>query len=591
LALFDLGAQMIDGGRRGLGACVKIAIIAALLAGATGYAPTPAHGYAPVIEVQPGPSGARFDPPQARRREPQGGGERRGETPPRRRGKSGAAPLAQSEKPTAAKAELPLFLIVSIADQQVTVYNHDGVVARSAVSTGVPGHPTPRGVFTILGRERYHRSNIYSGAPMPLMQRVTWSGIAMHVGVVPGHPASHGCIRLPADFAARLWGLTKIGERIVISPHDLAPVEFAHPMLPTPTFVPQTAPEKPAPPPATQPDQATRPDQGAPAPGQQGAPAPVQQGAPAVADLAPPRLNPRQYAEQLKAKAASEAAAAAKAVKEATVAAATAKEQASGAAAELRAAEAAQATLQAKAERAAAALEAARAGQEPALLASRQPDSPTGGKTGKATSGLSLEKAQAAKDAAEAAAREALARLDAARTASASREAQAGDALARLEAATAAARAAVEAEAAARRRLMPLSVLISRKDRRIYARQGLAPIFDAPLTLRDPEKPIGSHLLIATAANADGSGLRWTAVSIRAGDDLEARKNARPEDVALPAALPPGPSDALQRIELTPDIRDRIAERLWVGASIIVSDQPQSGETGNIGTDVTIKFR
>jgi len=64
------------------------------------------------------------------------------------------------------------------------------------------GHPTPKGVFTIIGRERYHRSNIYSDAPMPFMQRITWSGIAMHLGVVPGHPASHGCIRLPAGFAA-----------------------------------------------------------------------------------------------------------------------------------------------------------------------------------------------------------------------------------------------------------------------------------------------------------------------------------------------------------------------------------------------------
>src|SRR5262249_53189476 len=88
------------------------------------------------------------------------------------------------------------------------------------------------GVFTILQRERWHQSNIYSGAPMPLMQRITWSGVALHAGVVPGYPASHGCIRLPYEFARRLWGLTKTGERVVISQREVKPFEFSHPWLP-----------------------------------------------------------------------------------------------------------------------------------------------------------------------------------------------------------------------------------------------------------------------------------------------------------------------------------------------------------------------
>src|SRR4029078_11065256 len=95
----------------------------------------------------------------------------------------------------------PLFAILSLSDQHISVYNSAGLINRSKVSTGMPGHRTPMGIFSILGRERYHSSNIYSGAPMPFMQRITWSCVAMHLGVVPGYPASHGCIRLPAGAA------------------------------------------------------------------------------------------------------------------------------------------------------------------------------------------------------------------------------------------------------------------------------------------------------------------------------------------------------------------------------------------------------
>src|SRR5262249_27322816 len=109
----------------------------------------------------------------------------------------------------------PLFAVVSLADQHVTFYDANGLWARGQVATGVPGHPTPTGVFTILEKERWHRSNIYSGAPMPFMQRVTWTGVALHEGVVPGgRPASHGCIRMHPDFARQMFSLTKEGQRV-----------------------------------------------------------------------------------------------------------------------------------------------------------------------------------------------------------------------------------------------------------------------------------------------------------------------------------------------------------------------------------------
>jgi lipoprotein-anchoring transpeptidase ErfK/SrfK len=121
----------------------------------------------------------------------------------------------------------PLHIVISIKKQQLTLYAGGVPFAHSRVSTGVPGHPTPQGVFSILEKQIYHESNIYSAAPMPYMQRITWSGVAMHQGVVPNHPASHGCIRLPADFARRLWGITKVGARVIIAQDDVALAEIS----------------------------------------------------------------------------------------------------------------------------------------------------------------------------------------------------------------------------------------------------------------------------------------------------------------------------------------------------------------------------
>ena len=121
----------------------------------------------------------------------------------------------------------PMHVVISIKKQQLTLYSGGVPVARSRVSTGVPGHPTPQGIFTILEKQIYHESNLYSAAPMPYMQRITWSGVAMHQGVVPNHPASHGCIRLPADFARRLWGITRVGARVIIAQDDVPLTEIS----------------------------------------------------------------------------------------------------------------------------------------------------------------------------------------------------------------------------------------------------------------------------------------------------------------------------------------------------------------------------
>ena len=144
------------------------------------------------------------------------------------------APKSNESEPKAKSQEVAkgtLQIIISIADQRISVYDDGTLIARSSVSTGVQGHPTPIGVFSIIGKELWHRSNIYSAAPMPYMQRITWSGIALHAGVLPGRPASHGCIRLANDFAIRLWRLTKRGTRVIIAHHDVHPVQIASPRL------------------------------------------------------------------------------------------------------------------------------------------------------------------------------------------------------------------------------------------------------------------------------------------------------------------------------------------------------------------------
>ena len=128
-------------------------------------------------------------------------------------------------------AKGPLLIVISIADQRISLYDNGALVARSSVSTGVRDHPTPLGVFSVISKSIFHRSNIYSAAPMPYMQRITWSGIALHAGVLPGYPASHGCIRLTNDFAIKLWHLTKRGTRVIIAHDDVRPVEVSNPRL------------------------------------------------------------------------------------------------------------------------------------------------------------------------------------------------------------------------------------------------------------------------------------------------------------------------------------------------------------------------
>ncbi|MFO0992386.1 MAG: L,D-transpeptidase [Hyphomicrobiales bacterium] len=125
----------------------------------------------------------------------------------------------------------PVAIIVSLPDQLVHVYRNGIRIAVSTCSTGKPGHETPTGVFTILQKDRNHHSSTYNEAPMPNMNRLTWSGVALHAGQLPGYPASHGCVRLPLEFSKLLFTVTHVGTAVIIANAHSQPNQVTHPGL------------------------------------------------------------------------------------------------------------------------------------------------------------------------------------------------------------------------------------------------------------------------------------------------------------------------------------------------------------------------
>ena len=403
-----------------------------------------------------------------------------------------AARQARSAPPTEATAPRdagePIMAIVSIKTQQVTFYDAEGWILRAPVSTGTKGRETPAGIFAVLEKDKDHHSSLYDDAWMPNMQRITWNGIALHGGPLPGYAASHGCVRMPYGFAEKLFDKTRIGMRVIISPDDAAPVEFSHPAL----FVPS---------------------------------------AEAVA-AAPTR------AEAL----AREAEEAAKTANEAEKAAATAARETASLMASLRKLEWLKTRADAElafADKTLAAAKTdqakARAEEQKQKAAPRAAEAGTQLDTAKADAKSKLDAAAAAKDAAKAA------------------QTKKADT----------AKAAIEAKLA----LEPVSVYISRATQKLYVRRNThkrwsdgGEVFDAtielPVTIRDPDKRIGTHVFTAMARN--DAGLHWTAVTIDNGDDAK---------------------DALDRITIPQDVLDRIAPTVLPRSSIIVSDEPLSRET------------
>ncbi len=496
-------------------------------------------------------------------------------TPKKRVVRKRRAPAAETSSETApegAKKAVPeksgpqgfVYAIVSLPDQHMNVYDATGRIASTRVSTGQSGYRTPSGIYSVIGKSRYHRSNIYSGAPMPWMQRITWSGIAMHAGVVPGYPASHGCIRLPYSFAPVMFNLTKTGARVVVVSRDTAPVDFAHDFLPLPKMQPVTAGAQ-----------------------QAAGEAPVKLASvesemttAAVPAAAPTLLNPIAYAGVLKDTALADKTAAEQAAKEALAAAQTAGAEARQAVDDIRTGETAVAAAEAKI----AAIDARVAAPvaQPVAAASATTETPPG-EADRATAQSELDRARAAL--AEARAREA---------------AKTQGAFAAVEAwkrAAAAASVASDLVDEAERRRSQVSVFISRKEGRIFIRQNWKEVWEAPVTFRDPDRPLGTHIYTATDAAADGSAVKWTAITIPAEGQPPKEAVARGKDKDRQAAaqvadapVPETAAGALDRIELPAGARERIAELLWTGGSLIVSDQPRSYEMGEY-TDFIVLTR
>src|SRR5712691_9463327 len=140
-------------------------------------------------------------------------------------GDHAAARSARTESPVelvqSRIAGEPVTAVVSLRDQRVTIYDATGWILRAPVSSGQKGRETPAGIFSVIQKEAEHYSNLYDDAYMPHMHRITWSGIALHGGPLPGYAASHGCIRLPYDFAARLFEATRMGLRVIVAPGDV----------------------------------------------------------------------------------------------------------------------------------------------------------------------------------------------------------------------------------------------------------------------------------------------------------------------------------------------------------------------------------
>ncbi len=352
--------------------------------------------------------------------------------------------------------------IISIRTQELTLYADGVPVVRSQVATGVPEHPTPTGIFSVIDKERYHASNIYSGAPMPFMQRLTNSGVALHLGVVPGHPASHGCIRLPEDFARRLWVTTEVGARVLIAQDEIAPVPFENERL--------FALRRPAAPVVTSP-------QSAPAPEGMPAAAPAD-GASDEKPLAPEGQSAKSDPVQLAA---------------------------------------------------------AEAPNKPILRATIDASDPGPGPAKPSEPQLKPG---------------------------------------------------------------PISVFISRQERRLFVRKGFDPVLDVPVVIERPDQPLGTHLFTALGFKEDGVHLRWNLVTMPASAAIErdaapirgSRRGGDREAPVIETRPAPNAADALARITIPEDAAQRISELMSPGASLIVSDYGLGRETGKY-TDFIVVTR
>jgi lipoprotein-anchoring transpeptidase ErfK/SrfK len=470
-----------------------------------------------------------------------------------------AAKNESARKETSAKPHGPLIIAISIEQQRMRVYDSNGLFAESPVSTGMKGHSTPMGVFSVIQKNKMHRSNIYSGAPMPYMQRLTWSGIALHAGVLPGYPASHGCIRMPTAFAVKMWSWTRMGARVIITPGAITPTNFSHPVLVAQKVVPQ-------------PLIADDPMTDAPAiKGDKGADA----GADARTMNAQASLDLRSTIGHARAQAHTADATSAMPAAGGQVTMSDARPSNADMSAQAPASEPVKAEADkggnAKTDDAAGvkaeapATEAAKA-EETKALETKAPEVAPAAKSQTATTTPAVAP---------------VFKKDPARLPGAEK--------------------AVAVKPEPPRRPGQIAVFVSRKDSKLYVRENFKPQFSVPVTIAPGDRPLGTHVFTAETDKSDPNLLRWSVVSLparhvaRADEDQRVARRKIAGGVLTetrPLSQPNSPAEALDRISIPQDAMTRIAELLITGSSIVVSDLgiAQGGETGE-GTDFIVPLR
>ncbi len=468
----------------------------------------------------------------------------------------------------------PLQIFISIDQQKLHLYS-DGIhVADTSVATGVPRLPTPLGVFSVIQKQVFHRSNIYSNAPMPFMQRITWSGVAMHEGEGIGHRASHGCIRMPRDFAVRLYHVTRLGVPVFIANRELTPTDFADSHL----FVHRDRAPEPAP-----------------------------AAAPAVSDAAP----------AAPAAAASPAVLGLRVGTDGSVAQRTAVADAAKSAPPVSDAPQSVTLLPKPATEAGATPTAAVAdAAKSAPLASDVPQ--TAAPAPKPATETSAAASPDPKADPPAAASSGVPAAPAATPVSVSVSAAPAPTPVSATAPAAPATAALDpsvpmppAEPPSLLRTAPASkapiaIFVSRKEKKIYVRQDFAPLFQAPVTIADPDKPFGTIAFTALDyAGDDHTTLRWNVVVFPAEPPKVKRKAERETryerymrgrrrvvESEKPADLSPPetPAEALARISIPQAAIDDISSLIVPGSTLIISDHGLGEETGE-GTNFVVVTR
>jgi hypothetical protein len=437
-----------------------------------------------------------------------------------------------------------MLAVVSLGDQRVTIYGPNGPIMQGPVSSGATPNDTPVGIYSVLQKNREHYSNRYDDAAMPFMQRITWTGIALHGGALPGYPASHGCVRLNQDFARQLFDKTKLGMRVIVSRNNMAPAPISHPLL----FKPAPFRDNIA---VLSPAAITGPTTTDAGPND------------------PPELSTRTAT--LQAIMTAKAAEADELGKKVDAARVVVKQKTR---------ESARATKAVRtAERAHKNAIDWLADAEKDLARAKKPSAVTRAEEQKTKATAKIAETKAKLDAVTAENAPALEEMKRAEEA--------------FKAADAEQKTAAAAARDAERKLSPVSVFVSLKTKKLYVRQAFEPIFEADVTIRDPDQPIGTHTFTALDYQPGGRDMRWNVVSIAGRQPGEPEKSSgmnqrrRNQSVEAIQTDTAAATAALDRIEIPRETVDRIAELVLPGSSLIVSDEGAHKETGK-ATDFVV---